>query len=175
MSAPAADPIVIVSDATVDYPPARGSEAFRALAGVTFSIRPGEILGMVGETGSGKSTLARMLSGDTGRRASENAPVVVGGSVKVLGREGNTDNAVNNVTFTDSTEFTANVTAHTKNPGDTWFFNSVTFEPLTNGQQLPNGSCNSAPMGVLAPQSSMPSAKFIFPQNTQRIPAIGPA
>ncbi len=87
MSAFAADPIVVVSDATVDYPPARGSEAFRALAGVTFSIRPGESLGMVGETGSGKSTLARMLSGDTGRRASENAPAIVGGSVKVLGRE----------------------------------------------------------------------------------------
>ncbi|KAI0738184.1 hypothetical protein C8Q80DRAFT_1124847 [Daedaleopsis nitida] len=51
------------------------------------------------------------------------------------------------------------------------FCATVQDKPLTSGQQLPNGSCNPAPMGVLAPQSSMPSAKFIFPQNTQRIPA----
>jgi peptide/nickel transport system ATP-binding protein len=35
----------------------------RALADVSFSIRPGETLGLVGESGSGKTTLARVLLG----------------------------------------------------------------------------------------------------------------
>jgi hypothetical protein len=37
--------------------------------------------------------------------------------------------------------------------------------PLTNGQQIKTGSCNAAPMGVLAAQSNIPSSKFQFPLN----------
>ena len=37
--------------------------------------------------------------------------------------------------------------------------------PLTNGQQITAGSCNPAPMGVIAAQTNMPSAKFTFPTN----------
>jgi hypothetical protein len=37
--------------------------------------------------------------------------------------------------------------------------------PLTNGQQLETGSCNPAPMGVIAGFANMPSAKFVSPAN----------
>ncbi len=37
--------------------------AIEALRGVTLSIRPGEVVGLVGDNGAGKSTLMKMLSG----------------------------------------------------------------------------------------------------------------
>jgi hypothetical protein len=37
--------------------------------------------------------------------------------------------------------------------------------PLTNGKQVTTGSCNTAPMGVIAASSNMPSAKFTNPKN----------
>ena len=42
-----------------------GKEYFgnRVLQGVTFSLRPGEIMGLVGENGAGKSTLMNILFG----------------------------------------------------------------------------------------------------------------
>ena len=43
--------------------------------------------------------------------------------------------------------------------------------PLTNGQQFNGGSCNTAPMGVLAPSTNMPSAKFQKPKNLDAIKA----
>jgi len=41
--------------------------------------------------------------------------------------------------------------------------------PLTNGQQIKGGSCNPAPMGVLAPSTNMPSSKFVSPKNLDTI------
>lgn len=43
--------------------------------------------------------------------------------------------------------------------------------PLTNGQQVKSGSCNAAPMGVIASTSNMPSSKFKSPTNMQTIQA----
>ncbi|KAK7688091.1 hypothetical protein QCA50_008461 [Cerrena zonata] len=43
--------------------------------------------------------------------------------------------------------------------------------PLTNGEQVKTGSCNPAPMGVIAAQTNMPSAKFQNPKNGDTIKA----
>jgi hypothetical protein len=44
-------------------------------------------------------------------------------------------------------------------------------KPLTNGQQIKDGSCNPAPMGVIAPSTNMPSSKFVHPKNLGAIKA----
>ncbi|OCH88928.1 hypothetical protein OBBRIDRAFT_54436 [Obba rivulosa] len=43
--------------------------------------------------------------------------------------------------------------------------------PITNGQQIKTGSCNPAPMGIIAATTNMPSAKFTNPTNLDTIPA----
>jgi hypothetical protein len=48
---------------------------------------------------------------------------------------------------------------------------TVPGKPLTNGQQIKTGSCNPAPMGVIAATTNMPSSKFVTPVNGQDIAA----
>lgn len=51
------DPLLVATDLTKDY------GTFRALDGLTLSLAPGEVFGLLGPNGSGKSTALRMLLG----------------------------------------------------------------------------------------------------------------
>ncbi|SMH49773.1 ABC transporter ATP-binding protein [Mesorhizobium australicum] len=61
-----ADNLLEVSQVVRDYPGRRISllkkgEPFRAVGGVSFSMKPGQSIALVGRSGCGKSTLARMI------------------------------------------------------------------------------------------------------------------
>ncbi|MGO1225945.1 MAG: ABC transporter ATP-binding protein [Brachybacterium sp.] len=76
----AAEPVVVAKDLVIEYPGRMGKPAFRAVKGVDFQIRAGEVYGLVGESGSGKTTIGRAIAGL--ERTS-------GGSLSVLGHEMN--------------------------------------------------------------------------------------
>ncbi len=61
VSATAAD-LLRVEDMRVVFPTAAGKSR-TVLRGVNLSVRPGEVLGLVGESGAGKTTLARSILG----------------------------------------------------------------------------------------------------------------
>jgi oligopeptide/dipeptide ABC transporter ATP-binding protein len=67
MSEPGAAPLVEVRELVKHFPITRGIifrrkiGAVQAVDGVSFSVKPGETLGLVGETGCGKSTTARLI------------------------------------------------------------------------------------------------------------------
>jgi len=53
------DPLLSVEDLHVTFH--KGNQAVQAVAGITFSMRQGETLGLVGESGCGKSTTGRAI------------------------------------------------------------------------------------------------------------------
>jgi peptide/nickel transport system ATP-binding protein len=75
-----AAPVVEARDLRIVYPGRLRKPDFVAVDGVSFSIRPGEVLGLVGESGSGKTTIGRAIAGLT---------KVTDGSLTVLGAEMN--------------------------------------------------------------------------------------
>jgi peptide/nickel transport system ATP-binding protein len=59
----AAAPVLDIRDLVVEYPSRFGQPAFRAVDQVSFSMAPGDVVGLVGESGSGKSTIGRACIG----------------------------------------------------------------------------------------------------------------
>jgi peptide/nickel transport system ATP-binding protein len=72
------EPVVEADGLVIEYGGRFGRAPFRAVDRVSFSIAPGEVLGLVGESGSGKTTIGRAIAGLT---------PVAGGSLRVLGTE----------------------------------------------------------------------------------------
>src|SRR5215469_5727558 len=61
-SGDAGEPLLIARDLKKHFPvKGSGGRAVQAVDGVSFMVRKGETLGIVGESGCGKSTLARLL------------------------------------------------------------------------------------------------------------------
>src|SRR5215468_2605147 len=55
------DPIIAVRDVKVHFKVGTRGDTVKAVDGVSFDIKTGETIGIIGESGSGKSTLARVL------------------------------------------------------------------------------------------------------------------
>jgi len=72
------EPVVVAKDLEISFPGRFGQQPFRAVDGVSFTISPGEVLGLVGESGSGKTTIGRAIGG---------LNKITGGSLQVLGHE----------------------------------------------------------------------------------------
>jgi peptide/nickel transport system ATP-binding protein len=56
-------PTVVRAEGLVKWYRGEGGREFKAVDGVSFSIRAREIVGLVGESGSGKSTVAKLVTG----------------------------------------------------------------------------------------------------------------
>src|SRR5262245_3592279 len=75
-----ASPLLDLRTLSVEYVTARGP--VRAVEGVSFAIRPGEVLGLAGESGSGKSTAAHAII-----RVLHPPAVITGGEVRWQGQD----------------------------------------------------------------------------------------
>lgn len=84
---PDADLAVVVSDLSLAYPAHGGGREFQAVEGMSFTLRRGETLAVLGESGSGKSTLTRFLAGRATDPAQKSAHInAIGGEATVLGQ-----------------------------------------------------------------------------------------
>ncbi len=81
VSAPSGTPVLEVDDLAVQFT-RRGEKPTRAVDGVSFSVAPGETVGLVGESGCGKSVTSLATMGLLPKRGVE-----VTGSVRLDGQE----------------------------------------------------------------------------------------
>lgn len=78
---PGPDSLLVLNDAACDYATRRGR--FRAVSGITLSLKEGDSLAVIGESGSGKSTIGKLMLGI--EPASEGTAAFDGRPVPVLG------------------------------------------------------------------------------------------
>lgn len=81
-----ADPAISVSDLSLGYPAHGGAKAFNAVEGLSFELRRGGVLGILGESGAGKTTLTKFLAGRGTEAAEKGSRITLnGGEAHVLG------------------------------------------------------------------------------------------
>ncbi|MFA6968897.1 ATP-binding cassette domain-containing protein, partial [Bosea sp. (in: a-proteobacteria)] len=72
-------PLVAIDNLTVRF---RGAQTVHAVNGVSLTLEPGKVLGILGESGSGKSVTLKTLL-----RLLPESRTDIGGSVRVDGRD----------------------------------------------------------------------------------------
>lgn len=114
-----AEPMLALENVTLEYPKHGRVPAFKAIDNASFTIHPGEIVGLVGESGSGKTTIARAAVG---------LLPVAGGSMKLNGIE------LNGISRSDMAKLRKDIGIVFQDPGSSlnprWPIGESIAEPL---------------------------------------------
>lgn len=114
------EPMLALENVTLEYPKHGRVPAFKAIDNASFTIHPGEIVGLVGESGSGKTTIARAAVG---------LLPVAGGSMKLNGIE------LNGISRSDMAKLRKDIGIVFQDPGSSlnprWPIGESIAEPLS--------------------------------------------
>lgn len=77
---------MVMSDLSATYPQRGSSPSCEALRGISLTLGPGEVVGVLGSAGSGKSTFARIAAGRHLDRDFGTPPAITGGDAVIFGQ-----------------------------------------------------------------------------------------